>query len=69
MSCFVLVILIVTILESISCDKIIIDGLNKLPGNISPDISRVVTTQRVNYKERVESRGLTYHDEPALYFS
>ena len=64
-----MIISIVATYESFSCDKIIIDGLNKLPGNISPDISRVVTTQRVNYKERVESRGLTYHDEPALYYS
>ena len=43
--------------------------MDKQPGFVSSDFKRVVIKPRVNYQSRVESRGLTYHDEPSLSFS
>lgn len=40
--------------------------LNKKPGTISDDVKRIVVKPRPNYKDKVDKKNLTYHDDPAI---
>ena len=67
--CFVAIVVIVILAIVLPCKTKVREGLNKMPGLISPEFSRKIQTPRKNFDDIVEKDNLFFANEPTNEWS